>query len=87
MDTYGFHPNSPSLLRKPPPVKKGEVQLQHIMETLATKHQSCIVLATVFDLTRIYPTEVRIDLLVYCLLGLEEYGTQCLLVIYIYIYS
>ena len=60
MDTYGFSPNSPSLLRKSPPTKKGEVTMKHIMGSLPSRQQAGVVIATVFDLTRFYPTEVRL---------------------------
>ena len=58
MDVYGFIPNAPGLLRKPPSANKGEVNLRYIMETLPTKHQGCVYIAVLHDLTRIYPTEV-----------------------------
>ena len=60
METYSFAPNSPATLRKPPPTKKGEVTLEHIMESLPSKHRAGVVIATVYDLTRLYPTEVRL---------------------------
>lgn len=69
MDTYGFIPNAPALLRKPPPVKKGRVNLKDIMDALASKHQSCVYIAILHNLTQIYPTEVRM-----CHLLVTEYN-------------
>ncbi|CAH3165667.1 unnamed protein product [Porites evermanni] len=57
LDVYGFPPNSPALMRQPPPTKKGEVTMKNLMKCLATKHQASITIATVYDLTRIYPDE------------------------------
>ena len=62
METYSFAPNSPATLRKPPPTKKGEVTLEHIMESLPSKHLACMMIAFMYDLTRVYPTEVRLHL-------------------------
>jgi len=59
MDVYGFPPNSPALMRQPPPKKKGIVGIADIMKCLATKHQSSVTIATVYDLTRIFSDEVR----------------------------
>ena len=61
MDVYGFIPNAPGLLRKPPPSQKGEVNLRHIMDALPTKHEASIYVSIVYDLTRIYSTEVIFD--------------------------
>jgi hypothetical protein len=51
MATYGFYPNSPSLMRKKPPTKRGEVNSTAILDTLANKHQAgqmiCIVNALI----------------------------------------
>ena len=59
MDVYGFPPNSPALMRQPPPTKKGIVGIADLMKCLATKHQSSVTIATVYDLTRIFSDEVR----------------------------
>ena len=55
--TYGFHPNSPTLMRQPPPTKRGEVDLSFIMSTLANKHQAGEMVTIVHGLTTIYPSE------------------------------
>lgn len=57
MDVYGFPPNSPALMRQPPPTKKGVVGQADLMKCLATKHQSSLTIATVYDLTRIFNDE------------------------------
>ena len=57
--TYGFHPNSPTLMRQPPPTKRGEVDLTTVMSTLANKHQAGKMVTIVNALTTIYPTEVK----------------------------
>lgn len=59
MDVYGFPPNAPALMRQPPPTKKGVVTMMDLMNCLATKHQSSVTIATVYDLTRIFADEVR----------------------------
>ena len=61
MATYGFHPNSPTLMRKPAPTKRGQADLTLVMETLANKHQAGSMVSTVNALTTIYPTEVNDD--------------------------
>ena len=58
METYGFHPNSPSLMRQPPPKQKGVTNLRKVMDTLATKHQAAVMVATMNKLTTIFPDEV-----------------------------
>lgn len=57
MDVFGFPPNSPGLMRQPPPTEKGTVTLKDIMKSLPTKHQAGISIATVYDFTRIFPDE------------------------------
>nr|XP_058954727.1 allene oxide synthase-lipoxygenase protein-like [Pocillopora verrucosa]XP_058954728.1 allene oxide synthase-lipoxygenase protein-like [Pocillopora verrucosa] len=57
MDVLGFPPNSPGLMRQPPPKEKGTVTMKDIMKTLPTKHQAGVAIATVNDLTRISPDE------------------------------
>lgn len=62
MDVLGFPPNSPGLMRQPPPKEKGTVTMKDIMKTLPTKHQAGVAIATVNDLTRISPDEVSYNL-------------------------
>ncbi|KAM7441264.1 arachidonate 5-lipoxygenase [Porites harrisoni] len=57
MDTFGFPPNSPALMRQPPPSEKGKLSMKDMMQSLATKHQAGVTIATVYDLTRIFPDE------------------------------
>lgn len=57
MDTFGFPPNAPALMRQPPPTKKGVVSIKDVMKCLPTKHQAGVTIATVYDLTRIFPDE------------------------------
>ena len=58
MDTFGFPPNSPALMRQPPPTKKNSVTMKDVMKSLPNKHQAGVTIATVYDLTRIFPDEV-----------------------------
>jgi len=57
MDTFGFPPNSPALMRQPPPTEKNSVTMKDVMKSLPTKHQAGVTIATVYDLTRIFPDE------------------------------
>ncbi|KAJ7376328.1 hypothetical protein OS493_035471 [Desmophyllum pertusum] len=52
MDVAGFVPNTPSLMRQPPPTKKNEATLKSIMATLPNKSQSGHQIATMFVLTK-----------------------------------
>jgi hypothetical protein len=65
MATYGFHPNSPTLMRQPAPTKRGEADCTAIMATLANKHQAGLMISIVNALTTIYPTEVIRNDLIY----------------------
>ena len=58
MATYGYHPNSPTLMRQPAPTKRGEADSTAVMATLANKHQAGIMIAVVKALTTVYPSEV-----------------------------
>lgn len=62
MDVFGFSPNAPTLLRQPPPTEKGKLTMKDMMKSLPTKHQVGVAIATVYDLTRIFPDEVSNDL-------------------------
>jgi len=57
MDTFGFPPNSPALMRQPPPTQKDILTMKDMMKSLPTKHQAGVTIATVYDLTRIFPDE------------------------------
>lgn len=59
MDTFGFPPNSPALMRQPPPTKKDSITMKDVMKSLPSKHQAGVTIATVYDLTRIFPDEVN----------------------------
>ncbi|XP_068692122.1 allene oxide synthase-lipoxygenase protein-like isoform X2 [Montipora foliosa] len=59
MDSFGFPPNSPALMRQPPPTKKNSVTMKDVMKSLPNKHQAGVTIATVYDLTRIFPDEIR----------------------------
>ena len=56
-------------MRQPPPVKKGESSLLSTLASLATKHQSSLMVFIVNELVTIYPNEVsrRLDLTFYIL--------------------
>ena len=58
LDTYGFPPNAPALMRQKPPTKKGEVTEDNLMKCLPTQHQAEKAISAVYDLTRIFPDEV-----------------------------
>ena len=60
MDSFGFPPNSPAIMRQPPPTHKNVVTTKDVMKCLPNKHQAGVILATVYDLTRIFPDEVNL---------------------------
>ncbi|RXN33027.1 arachidonate 5-lipoxygenase-like protein [Labeo rohita] len=57
-DWYGWVPNSPSTMRKPPPQQKGQVDMKYIVESLPNRGSSREILATVWSLTRTESNEV-----------------------------
>ncbi|XP_067304188.1 polyunsaturated fatty acid 5-lipoxygenase-like [Pseudorasbora parva] len=57
-DWYGWIPNSPSTMRKPPPKHKGEVDMKYIMESLPDRGCSSEVLGTVWALSRFQKNEL-----------------------------
>lgn len=59
MDVYGFSPNAPTLMRQPPPTEKGKLTMEDVMKSLPNQHHVGVAIATVYDLTRIFPDEVR----------------------------
>ena len=52
MDAYGFVPNSPALMRQPPPTQKGTVTEEDIMKCLPNHNQTGDTIATLHNLTR-----------------------------------
>ncbi|XP_058629907.1 polyunsaturated fatty acid 5-lipoxygenase-like isoform X5 [Onychostoma macrolepis] len=56
-DWYAWIPNSPSTMRKPPPQKKGQVDMKHIMQSLPDRDCSSTVLGTVWALSQIQENE------------------------------
>jgi len=61
MDVAAFVPNSPSVMRFPPPTKKNEVTLKFIMQTLPNKSQTARQITTMYLLTRFPENEVRTE--------------------------
>ena len=59
MDSLGFPPSSPALMRQPPPTEKGKLTMKDMVKSLPTKHQTGVTIVTLYDLTRIYPDEVN----------------------------
>ncbi|KAK2892392.1 hypothetical protein Q8A67_012380 [Cirrhinus molitorella] len=57
-DWYGWIPNSPSTMRKPPQMLKGQVDMKYIMECLPDRECAREVLGTVWALTRTESNEV-----------------------------
>nr|ABW76418.1 allene oxide synthase/8R-lipoxygenase fusion protein [Gersemia fruticosa] len=51
-DHFGFTPNAPSILRQPPPTKKGQATLKSNLATLPSKSQAAKAIATVYILTK-----------------------------------
>ena len=60
MDVAGFIPNTPHLMRRPPPTKKNEASLKSIMKTLPNKSQAAHQIAFLYVLTQFAEDEVRI---------------------------
>ncbi|KAM7441207.1 arachidonate 5-lipoxygenase [Porites harrisoni] len=52
MDVAGFIPNTPHLMRRPPPSKKNEASLKSIMKTLPNKSQAAHQIAFLYVLTQ-----------------------------------
>ena len=57
-DIYGYAPNSPFALRKPPPTEKGVSTLVTILDSLPTILNSCLTSGLVFALAQFSPDEV-----------------------------
>ena len=58
MDVAGFIPNTPHLMRRPPPTKKNETSLKSIMETLPNKSQAAHQIAFLYVTTKFAEDEV-----------------------------
>ncbi|XP_077057650.1 polyunsaturated fatty acid 5-lipoxygenase-like isoform X2 [Siphateles boraxobius] len=57
-DWYGWIPNSPSTMRKPPPEQKGKVDMKYIMESLPDRGCSRKALGTAWALSRFQTNEL-----------------------------
>ncbi|XP_056090762.1 polyunsaturated fatty acid 5-lipoxygenase-like [Rhinichthys klamathensis goyatoka] len=55
---YGWIPNSPSTMRKPPPDQKGKVDMKYIMESLPDRGRSRTTLGAVWALSRFQTDEL-----------------------------
>ena len=58
MDVAGFIPNTPHLMRRPPPTKKNEASLESIMKTLPNKSQAAHQIAFLYVTTKFAEDEV-----------------------------
>ena len=58
MDVVSFVPNSPPLMRRPPPTKKTEASLKTIMETLPNKSQTARHLTEIIVMTKFADDQV-----------------------------
>nr|XP_055054315.1 polyunsaturated fatty acid 5-lipoxygenase-like isoform X2 [Misgurnus anguillicaudatus] len=56
-DWFGWIPNSPSTMRKPPPQQKGKADLKYIMDSLPDLDSSSGVMGTAWALTRFQKNE------------------------------
>ena len=65
-------------MRQPPPVKKGESSLLSTLASLATKHQSTLMVMIVNELVTIYPNEVSrwLDLTFYSYIEREPWAVR-----------
>ena len=59
-EVASFVPNTPPLMRRPPPTKKGEANLKFIMDTLPNKSQTGWHIAAMYTLSRFAKDEVSI---------------------------
>ena len=60
-DIYGFAPNAPFTLQKPPPTKKGAITFADILESLPTLFISGLSAGLTFALAEFSPDEVRLN--------------------------
>ena len=58
MDVAGFVPNTPSVMRLPPPTKRKETTLKSIMDTLPNKSQTSLQIALMYVLSHFPKNEV-----------------------------
>ena len=58
MDVAGFIPNTPHLMRRPPPTKKNEASLESIMKTLPNKSQAAHQIAFLYVTIKFAEDEV-----------------------------
>lgn len=58
-DWCSWIPNSPPTMRKPPPTKKGEVDVAYIVNSLPDRGRSCWHLGAVWALSQFQDNEVR----------------------------
>ncbi|XP_051964355.1 polyunsaturated fatty acid 5-lipoxygenase-like [Xyrauchen texanus] len=57
-DWYGWVPNGPSTMRKPPPTKKNHVDMKYIMESLPDRNRVSQIIGTVWALSQFQENEV-----------------------------
>ena len=57
-DHYGFTPNAPAIMRKPPPTKKGEASNLSILLTLPNKKQAFKAISTISIISNFSKDEV-----------------------------
>lgn len=60
-DWCSWIPNSPPTMRKPPPTKKGEVDMAFILNSLPDRGRSCWHLGAVWALSQFQDNEVRLS--------------------------
>ena len=63
MDTYGFQPHSPMIMRQPPPKTKGQANMEHIISALPSVSQVGATLSIMYDLTQRFEDEVNMTCL------------------------
>ncbi|KAL0177631.1 hypothetical protein M9458_026525, partial [Cirrhinus mrigala] len=61
-DWCSWIPNSPPTMRKPPPTKKGEVDLKYIVESLPDRGRSCWHLGAVWALSQFQENELYLGM-------------------------
>ena len=58
MDYYGFGPNMPTVLYKPPQIERGKVDKEFLMEALPSRTKTAEVIAATYTLSRFSRDEV-----------------------------